>query len=437
MAETLRGDPGSYGVISGVGMHMQKHAYGVWSTEPGAGVWATRRRTRPPAAPLAIVGSPAGGPPWPRTRCCTAATAGPSGRCWSATSRRAGAATRCSTAAPPALAAAEDDELIGRHRDAGPAEGQQGELGGAGRSTARVCRGRTHGSSGASTAAGAAGSWPRSRRRQHGRRSRSASFPSLDVVGGLDAGGSSAVAIDIPIGLSRRGPRSCDTEAAPRSGPAAARSSPPRCVPCSGLPPTRRPVRCPVAPAGRRCRSSSTTSWPRSRGRCSAVARAAASDCSRSRPELSFAELAGAPMQHSKRTAEGRADRRPCLRDPPSGKRCRHCSTGHHPRERSGTTSLDALVGAGRLAATSPAATCGSAVRWTGGACAWKSSPDDPGPQPTCCASGPTSLRAVGAAPVSAVAAVCPRTARCCRQSARHVTPAREAHPVRGARQQE
>jgi acetyl-CoA C-acetyltransferase len=36
MAETLRGDPGSYGVTSGVGMHMQKHAYGVWSTEPGS-----------------------------------------------------------------------------------------------------------------------------------------------------------------------------------------------------------------------------------------------------------------------------------------------------------------------------------------------------------------------------------------------------------------
>jgi acetyl-CoA C-acetyltransferase len=35
MTETLRSDPGSYGVVSGVGMHMQKHAYGVWSTVPG------------------------------------------------------------------------------------------------------------------------------------------------------------------------------------------------------------------------------------------------------------------------------------------------------------------------------------------------------------------------------------------------------------------
>ncbi len=35
MVETLRADPGAFGVVSGVGMHMQKHAYGVLSTVPG------------------------------------------------------------------------------------------------------------------------------------------------------------------------------------------------------------------------------------------------------------------------------------------------------------------------------------------------------------------------------------------------------------------
>lgn len=35
MAERLRADPGSYGLTSGVGMHMTKHAYGLWSTMPG------------------------------------------------------------------------------------------------------------------------------------------------------------------------------------------------------------------------------------------------------------------------------------------------------------------------------------------------------------------------------------------------------------------
>ncbi len=35
LAQRLREDPGGYGLASGVGMHMTKHAFGVWSTEPG------------------------------------------------------------------------------------------------------------------------------------------------------------------------------------------------------------------------------------------------------------------------------------------------------------------------------------------------------------------------------------------------------------------
>jgi acetyl-CoA C-acetyltransferase len=35
MTEMLRADPGSYGIASGVGMHMTKHVYGVYSTAPG------------------------------------------------------------------------------------------------------------------------------------------------------------------------------------------------------------------------------------------------------------------------------------------------------------------------------------------------------------------------------------------------------------------
>ena len=58
MAETLRRDPGSYGMVSGVGMHMQKHAYGVWSTAPGSFVEAPPYAAA--AEPLGIVGSPEG-----------------------------------------------------------------------------------------------------------------------------------------------------------------------------------------------------------------------------------------------------------------------------------------------------------------------------------------------------------------------------------------
>ena len=61
MVETLRRDPGSYGVTSGVGMHMQKHAYGVWSTDPGTGTPAPAAAPSPAAAdPVAIVESPEG-----------------------------------------------------------------------------------------------------------------------------------------------------------------------------------------------------------------------------------------------------------------------------------------------------------------------------------------------------------------------------------------
>lgn len=35
MTDVLRGDPGSFGLVSGVGMHMTKQVYGVYSTEPG------------------------------------------------------------------------------------------------------------------------------------------------------------------------------------------------------------------------------------------------------------------------------------------------------------------------------------------------------------------------------------------------------------------
>ena len=60
MVETLRQEPGSYGVTSGVGMHMQKHAYGVWSTDPGTGPMPDVAPAPPAAEPLAIAQAPEG-----------------------------------------------------------------------------------------------------------------------------------------------------------------------------------------------------------------------------------------------------------------------------------------------------------------------------------------------------------------------------------------
>ena len=42
MADVLRDDPGSVGLVSGVGMHMTKHVFGVYSTTPGRCVAARR-----------------------------------------------------------------------------------------------------------------------------------------------------------------------------------------------------------------------------------------------------------------------------------------------------------------------------------------------------------------------------------------------------------
>ena len=36
MTEVLRQDPGSYGLVSGIGMHMTSHSASLWSSRPGA-----------------------------------------------------------------------------------------------------------------------------------------------------------------------------------------------------------------------------------------------------------------------------------------------------------------------------------------------------------------------------------------------------------------
>jgi acetyl-CoA C-acetyltransferase len=58
LVETLRADPGSFGLVSGVGMHMQKHVYGLWSTTPGAVPPAAPAHAPPPG--IEIVEGPEG-----------------------------------------------------------------------------------------------------------------------------------------------------------------------------------------------------------------------------------------------------------------------------------------------------------------------------------------------------------------------------------------
>lgn len=50
MVDVLRGDPGSLGMVSGVGMHMTKHAFGLYGTEPPGSPDPLRGPTSPPTA---------------------------------------------------------------------------------------------------------------------------------------------------------------------------------------------------------------------------------------------------------------------------------------------------------------------------------------------------------------------------------------------------
>ena len=93
MAETLRTDPGSYGVTSGVGMHMQKHAYGLWSTAPGVVRTARATTLLPPAIPSLIVGSPEGTATVATYSVLHGRSGEPESPCWSATFPMVGAAT--------------------------------------------------------------------------------------------------------------------------------------------------------------------------------------------------------------------------------------------------------------------------------------------------------------------------------------------------------
>ena len=100
-------------------MHMQKHAYGVWSTEPGTGTLADPALYEPAAAPIGIVGSPEGpatvatysvlhgrdGEPERSLLVCDV----PDGRCYAFLE-----------GGTEALKGAETDELVGRHVDLRP-----------------------------------------------------------------------------------------------------------------------------------------------------------------------------------------------------------------------------------------------------------------------------------------------------------------------------
>ncbi len=55
MADVLRGDPGTRGIVTGVGMHMTKHVAGLYSTEPPAAGSVTAKLGHVVDAPVGVV----------------------------------------------------------------------------------------------------------------------------------------------------------------------------------------------------------------------------------------------------------------------------------------------------------------------------------------------------------------------------------------------
>jgi acetyl-CoA C-acetyltransferase len=114
MTERLRGDPGSHGVVSGVGMHMQKHAYGVWSTDPGAGVVTDPLPYAAVETPVGIVGSPAGGATVATYSVLHGRDGEPERALLICDLPEGGRCYALLEGGPAVLAAVEEDELIGR-----------------------------------------------------------------------------------------------------------------------------------------------------------------------------------------------------------------------------------------------------------------------------------------------------------------------------------
>jgi acetyl-CoA C-acetyltransferase len=59
MVDVLRRDPGAYGLVSGVGMHLTKHVFGVYSTTAAAGALAAPDQAAVQAR--VVAGNPARG----------------------------------------------------------------------------------------------------------------------------------------------------------------------------------------------------------------------------------------------------------------------------------------------------------------------------------------------------------------------------------------
>ena len=136
----------------------------------------------------------------------------------------------------------------------------------------------------------------------------------VGVMAQIDTGTLAAVAIDIPIGLAPDGPRRADVEARRRLGPRRSSVFPAPVRPV--LAATSYTEACEIsrAASGRAVSRQLFAILPKIREVDALQSPALQNRLFEMHPEVSFSELAGAPMQFHKSTRQGRAERLDALR---------------------------------------------------------------------------------------------------------------------------
>jgi predicted RNase H-like nuclease len=145
-------------------------------------------------------------------------------------------------------------------------------------------------------------------------------YPTLTVVPSLDdlvadvaSGTLSALAVDMPIGLSSREPRACDQQARRMLGPRRASVFPAPVRAVLGARTYAEALARSRAASGRGLPAQAWNLVPKVTELDRLIRPELQDRVVEASPELAFAHLAGAPAVHPKRTPEGRAERQMLL----------------------------------------------------------------------------------------------------------------------------
>lgn len=176
-----------------------------------------------------------------------------------------------------------------------------------------------------------------------------------DLIEELRAGAIAAVALDMPIGLLDQRSRSCDVEARRLLGPRRSSVFPAPARAVLGTTDYRQACQVSTETIGVALSKQAYNLLPKIREVDRLVEPGDQDRLVEAHPECAFARLAGKPLDHPKRTAEGRADRRRLLRR-------HHRTLGDLVDSDHRLPELD-LIDAAALAVTAARVVNGSEVR--------------------------------------------------------------------------